>query len=484
MKFVKFSPGRIMPLALIAIAISVLIGELVTNRLHAIGSSLSAARYAQSVQIARLLQDFHITVFALDRYQTTPDDITRARVQDEIILFTARIRHILTEELNRSDVKRQELLPANEITNTLLQIFTSNSSINLAELKPLIEQFKMQEGVLNRARNQTEQSAIETIAQEIDHLENLAIVAKFIVPSLLFLFATTIFLLLRQRSITQYLDGQLIDKISDLETSNARLVDVNAALTTAKREAEKASAAKTAFFAHVSHELRTPLNAIIGFSDLVQNEREGEIANKNYVDYARLIFRSGTHLLNMINDIIDITRIEAGHFKVTMEPNSLAAIADDTLSMLEHKRREKNITIGVSIKPEADAILCDHRAMIQVLVNIIGNAINYTPEGGEIWVKAERERDVTKIDIQDTGPGIPEHLREKIFRPFERLQQDGDSTIEGFGLGLPIAKSLAEHQGGELRLAPTSKGSLFIVRIKAFSARAADADDTADQRAA
>ena len=234
------------------------------------------------------------------------------------------------------------------------------------------------------------------------------------------------------------------------------LVERQRELAAAKEEAELASRAKSTFLANVSHELRTPLNAIIGFSDVMVRQIFGELANRRYREYAQDIHDSGNLLLSLINDILDMARIEAGKVELRPEPLPVDALLRDVLRMVELRAEAKGLSLRVHVPPGLPSVQVDQRATIQILLNLVGNAIKFTPPGGTVAVSVAAQGPEVLVQIADTGPGIDPALLARLGRPFEQaddLEIDVTRENKGTGLGLAISRALAERQGGRLTIA-------------------------------
>ena len=214
-------------------------------------------------------------------------------------------------------------------------------------------------------------------------------------------------------------------------------------------EAETANASKTAFLANMSHELRTPLNAILGFSEIIAQECFGPAGSPRYKEYAGDIHNSGAHLLSLINDLLDVAKIEAG--KMDIEPESLDAVRtfDLALKLISAKAREKHQQLTIQVDPSAPALFADERALKQILINLVSNAVKFTPEGGRIDVLGSAARGGGfQISVQDNGPGIPREKLDRIFTPFNQVDNRYDRQAGGTGLGLALIRGLAELHGG------------------------------------
>lgn len=217
----------------------------------------------------------------------------------------------------------------------------------------------------------------------------------------------------------------------------------------ARRRAEEANLAKSRFLASMSHELRTPLNAILGFSEVMSGEVLGPLPNPTYKEYAADIHRSGQHLLNLINEILDLSRIEAGRYDLSEEALSLLEIAEDCIGMVQLRARAKNITIHEQFEPRLPQVWVDEKSMRQVLLNLLSNAVKFTPQGGEITVKVGWTAGGGQyVSIKDNGPGIPEEEIPVVLSAFGQGSIAIKSAEQGTGLGLPIVQAiLAKHDG-------------------------------------
>ena len=214
-------------------------------------------------------------------------------------------------------------------------------------------------------------------------------------------------------------------------------------------EAEAANASKTTFLANMSHELRTPLNAILGFSDIIANERLGGVGTKRYKDYAFDINASGSHLLSIINDILDIAKIEAGKmelFPVVLDPRN---IIEDSMKVVAGRARERHQTLNVHIDADAPMPYADERAVKQIVINLVGNAIKFTQEGGQIDLIGRKADGGFELCVSDNGPGIAPELLDKVFTPFNQVDNRYNRAAGGTGLGLSLVRGLAELHGGK-----------------------------------
>nr|WP_316654476.1 HAMP domain-containing sensor histidine kinase [uncultured Gellertiella sp.] len=232
------------------------------------------------------------------------------------------------------------------------------------------------------------------------------------------------------------------DLIAELETAKSMSDE-------ARRRAEEANLAKSRFLASMSHELRTPLNAILGFSEVIATEVMGPLNNPTYKEYVGDIHSSGQHLLNLINEILDLSRIEAGRYELNEEAISLLDIAEDCIGMVQLRARAKNITIAETFETSLPDVWADEKSMRQVILNLLSNAVKFTPQGGEIQVKAGwTSTGGQYVAIKDNGPGIPEDEIPVVLSAFGQGSIAIKSAEQGTGLGLPIVQAiLAKHDG-------------------------------------
>ena len=223
----------------------------------------------------------------------------------------------------------------------------------------------------------------------------------------------------------------------------------NQALRKLAEQANSANKAKSEFLANMSHELRTPLNAILGFSEIIATELHGPLGEKKYVEYAEDVHKSGAHLLELINDVLDLSKIDAGKIELREGTFSVSELIDDAV-LLARGRTKTNVRLEVCV-PANIHILADKRLTKQILINILSNAIKFTPGGGTITVGAQEGCDRgLEIYVADTGIGMDAAQIEKAFSPYGQINSQIAQSHQGTGLGLPIARSLARLQGGDV----------------------------------
>ena len=230
-----------------------------------------------------------------------------------------------------------------------------------------------------------------------------------------------------------------------------RLADLADKYAREKTRAEAANRSKSEFLANMSHELRTPLNAIIGFSEVMLSQMFGPMGSEKYAEYSRDIHRSGQFLLDVINDILDMSKIEAGRMSLECETLQVDAALDEVMRLITPRAFEGGVTVERQV-PQGFTLWADRRAFKQVLINLLSNAVKFTPEGGRITVSALAANGVMAIAIRDTGIGIPARDIEKLGRPFEQVENQFTKSRGGSGLGLAISKSFVELHGGTLTI--------------------------------
>jgi two-component system cell cycle sensor histidine kinase PleC len=232
----------------------------------------------------------------------------------------------------------------------------------------------------------------------------------------------------------------------------------------ARRHAEGANIAKSRFLAQMSHELRTPLNAILGFSEVMKSEVFGPHTVPTYREYAGDIHSSGVHLLNLINEILDLSRIEAGRYELNEEPISLAHVVDECQHLLKLRAKNRGIAIHEIFEPDLPRLWADERAVRQICLNLLSNAIKFTPQGGAVWLKVGWTASGGQyMSVRDNGPGIPEDEISIVLASFGQGSNAIKSAEQGTGLGLPIAKNLIDLHGGTFSLKSTLREGTEVI---------------------
>jgi two-component system cell cycle sensor histidine kinase PleC len=250
-----------------------------------------------------------------------------------------------------------------------------------------------------------------------------------------------------------------------LEIQAQQLAELAQKYSDERNRAEDANRAKSEFLANMSHELRTPLNAIIGFSEIMESGMFGELGAEKYHEYCRDIMDSGRYLLDVINDILDMSKIEAGRLRLDLEDLHLDSIVTEAMRVMSVKAGEKLIQIDSDVAASL-SLRCDRRALKQILLNLMSNSVKFTQEGGRIAVRAKESRGHAMIMIEDSGIGISRDALRKLGRPFEQVESHITKTQTGSGLGLAIAKSLVELHRGQIRIrSVVNVGTSVIIRL-------------------
>jgi two-component system, cell cycle sensor histidine kinase PleC len=268
-------------------------------------------------------------------------------------------------------------------------------------------------------------------------------------------------------------EKRLMATVADLRHSQQKLerqaeevADLAEKYAEEKTRAEEASQAKSKFLANMSHELRTPLNAIIGFSEIMESGMFGPLGSDKYREYCSDIHQSGQYLLDVINDILDMSKIEAGRIRLDAEPIELEPFLNDAMRVVSGRANDKRLKltarIGGGIRLSAD-----HRLLKQIMLNLLSNAVKFTPEGGRVTIRARKTSSGwVSISIADTGIGIPEEALARLGRPFEQVESQLTKSHQGSGLGLAIAKSLTELHHGSMRIHSTpGRGTMVLLRL-------------------
>ena len=244
-----------------------------------------------------------------------------------------------------------------------------------------------------------------------------------------------------------------------------RLADLADKYAREKTRAEAANRSKSEFLANMSHELRTPLNAIIGFSEIMQAQMFGPIGSEKYFEYSRDIHRSGQFLLDVINDILDMSKIEAGRMQMEPETLRLDGVLDEVMRLVGPRAYEGRVAIEREVSANL-TLWADKRAVKQVIINLLSNAVKFTPEGGKVTIRSNKCDGFVTIAIQDTGIGIPPRDIEKLGRPFEQVENQFTKSKGGSGLGLAISKSFVDLHNGSLTIrSAVGQGTEVTVRL-------------------
>jgi two-component system, cell cycle sensor histidine kinase PleC len=268
-------------------------------------------------------------------------------------------------------------------------------------------------------------------------------------------------------------ERRLMATVADLRHSQQKLerqaeevADLAEKYAEEKTRAEEANQAKSKFLANMSHELRTPLNAIIGFSEIMESGMFGPLGSDKYREYCHDIHQSGQYLLDVINDILDMSKIEAGRIRLDAEPVDLEPFLNDAMRVVSARANDKRLKLTARIG-RGISLTADHRLLKQIMLNLLSNAVKFTPEGGRITIRARATAGGwVSVSIADTGIGIPEDALARLGRPFEQVESQLTKSHQGSGLGLAIAKSLTELHQGTMRIRSTpGRGTMVLLRL-------------------
>jgi signal transduction histidine kinase len=274
-----------------------------------------------------------------------------------------------------------------------------------------------------------------------------------------------------------FFDGYLADRnareaerlrryVAELEATQADLRATTQNLGIALEAAAASSQAKSQFLATMSHELRTPLNAIIGFSQLLQSEPLGPLGNERYREYAGDILDSGTHLLSLINDVLDFSKADAGRLDLQEEELDARHILDECLRLVAPEAQEAGIAVVTEMQETAPTLLADRRRVKQIALNLLSNALKFTPSGGTLRVKLACDAEGLEISVADNGIGMSPEQIPIALEPFGQVDSRLSRQHEGTGLGLPLCRRFAEAHGGSLTIASAlGEGTTVTVRF-------------------
>lgn len=259
--------------------------------------------------------------------------------------------------------------------------------------------------------------------------------------------------------------------LKEIEDRDTRLTRKSEELDKSRQVAESASLAKSQFLSNVSHELRTPLNAIIGFSTMLNEQTFGPLGDPKYTEYSRDIMDSGRHLLDVINDILDLTKAETGKMSVTFSALVLAKIIEKALRIVSGQAHLRRIDIYTDLPEKLPKIIADRVRLVQILLNLLSNAIKFTPEGGKVVIRARSEAGKNGVhyftlEVEDNGIGMTEEQIRKAFSSFNQADTGLNRKYEGAGLGLPLTKRLVELHHGKIKIESThGQGTTVTVRL-------------------
>src|SRR5215467_3303328 len=277
-------------------------------------------------------------------------------------------------------------------------------------------------------------------------------------------------------------EKRLMATVADLRESQQRSAELTEKYAEEKTRAEEANQAKSKFLANMSHELRTPLNAIIGFSEIMESGMFGPMGAEKYQEYCSDIRDSGQYLLEVINDILDMSKIEAGRIRLDFEDLSLDTLLNEAIRVVAARAQNKQLQLTAQISPEL-RLRADRRALKQIALNLLSNAVKFTPYGGHVTVRGQPSDRCITLAILDSGIGIAKDALARLGRPFEQVESQLTKSHQGSGLGLAIAKSLTELHHGAMRIRSTPGiGTMVLLRLP-ISRTAAHKEEIAEAAA-
>ncbi|MEM6415701.1 MAG: histidine kinase dimerization/phospho-acceptor domain-containing protein [Pseudomonadota bacterium] len=361
-----------------------------------------------------------------DAIESIPEAFVLWDAQGRLAVWNARFASIFrfTAKTIRAGMSPRELAAAAEIGSELvLTYFAPNADVD----EPTIELALPRNRWLSVSRRRTAEGGLVCVASNITEMK-------------------------RRARAQLHKERELKETVADLEASRHELSDSIRKYEVEKHRAEDANRSKSEFLANMSHELRTPLNAINGFSEIMQSELYGPLGDPKYKEYVDDILSSGQHLLALIEDILDMSKIEAGKTSLDLERIDLERILDECGRLMVKRANDAGIKLTVSVS-HAPAAFADARAAKQVTLNLLSNAVKFTPPGGEVSLTVEADLDCVTVIVSDTGVGIPRKDLPRLGAPFEMANNQPSNIRRGSGLGLALSSSLMELQGGLLAIA-------------------------------
>ncbi len=268
---------------------------------------------------------------------------------------------------------------------------------------------------------------------------------------------------IRKRELHTLVLEERVALLAEIKHHNKRLAQITEDLRVESLRSQRESTHKSEFLANMSHELRTPLNAIMGFSELLHDDETLNAKQKEYIGY---VLDSSHHLLNLINDILDISKIEAGRAELEVSRVVLNDILERSLILVKEKAHKHGIKLSLNMDKPDTEIEADERKLKQIIYNLLSNAVKFTPDGGNIGIEVETQKDSVRVSVWDTGLGIEKENQERIFKPFEQLESPYSKKFQGTGLGLSITRQLVAMHGGKIAVeSEPGKGSRFTFTL-------------------
>jgi signal transduction histidine kinase len=425
-----------------------------TSQLYSVSSALVVPEERTLDATLRQLNQFG---YDLDRLQFVAKDEVEllARVRDDYEKFIGVVTHVV------------ELIRGGKVTE--------GRELQLTEAGPLADRL---ERVTNELVNRAEADMVASIEGGEDAYRmsrwivigfaaasiSLALVLGYVISWSLIDPVQRMDARLREIAAGDFSRHVAVVNRDELGALATNLNRMNDELGRVYGELEAASQHKSEFLANMSHELRTPLNAIIGFSEVLTDRMFGEL-NEKQEEYLKDIYASGTHLLSLINDILDLSKIEAGRMELELSDFHLPTALDNALMLVRERAGRRNITLHTTVDPQLGQVQADERKIRQVVLNLLSNAIKFTPEGGRIEVGAVPKDGFVEVSVRDTGVGIAPEDQEKVFEEFQQVGT-ADKKAEGTGLGLTLCRKFIELHGGRIHVkSQVGVGSTFTFMI-------------------
>lgn len=395
------------------------------------------------------------------RFNALGAKFAEARLEFNNMVLDDTESRLLEEQLKRVQhtVPLQEKVLDAMVADDLETAITILRNEALPSQNRILDQFRL---MVDYQQDKTEKSLLaanKTYSESVTYITVLAMIAS-VVSILIAIFVVrkthNSELALRQMNLT--LEQRVAERTGKLETQAVELKGL-------RDEAVEANRHKSEFLANMSHELRTPLNAVIGFSEVLKERMFGEL-NEKQGEYIEDIHSSGRHLLSLINDILDLAKIEAGRMELNLSAFELPVAIENSLVLVKERASRHSITLQSHIDERLGQFVADERKFKQIMLNLLSNAIKFTPDGGQVSVLAVKEDDVLKVSVQDTGIGIAVENLDKVFDEFQQVGSTSDMKHQGTGLGLALTRTFVEMHGGELHVeSELNKGSTFIFTL-------------------
>ena len=426
-----------------------------TSQLYSVASALLVPDERTLEATLRQLNQFG---YDLDRLQFVAKDEVEllGRVREDYERFIGVVTHVV--ELIRAgkaaEGREVQMTQAGPLADRLERL--TNELVNKAEAD-MVTSIDAAQGAYTRSRREVIGFAVGAIV--------LALALGYAISWSLIGPVQRMDARLRQITAGEFAGRVDIPNRDELGALAANLNRMSEELGRLYRQLEAASRHKSEFLANMSHELRTPLNAIIGFSEVLVERMFGEL-NPKQEEYLRDILSSGHHLLSLINDILDLSKIEAGHMELEQSAFDLPAALEGCLTLVRERATRHGIVLELAVEASLGQIVADERKVRQVVLNLLSNAVKFTPEGGRVSVSAAPDDAETEISVSDTGIGIAAEEQEVIFEEFRQASGDSAGKREGTGLGLALARRFVELHGGRLWVtSEVGKGSTFTFTI-------------------